>query len=120
MTNNSAAHSRFPKAIPFPRIERPHRPELWRTGQGAQGKRPAEPPDLRRPGRIELQDIRRRLGRPTTATAAAMDSSCQSPTASSRQNRPFLAPAACPAGRSIRRAPSANCSTWAPPSGRPS
>ena len=26
MTNNSAAHSPFPKAIPFPRIERPHRP----------------------------------------------------------------------------------------------
>lgn len=26
MTNNSAAHSRYPKSIPFPRIERPHRP----------------------------------------------------------------------------------------------
>ena len=26
MTNNSAARSHFPKAIPFPRIERPHRP----------------------------------------------------------------------------------------------
>ena len=43
MTNNSAAHSRFPEGHPLPAYRAPPPPGLWRTGQGAQGERPAEP-----------------------------------------------------------------------------
>ena len=49
MTSTSAAHSRFPKAIPFPRIERPHR----RGSGGLAGVRTAS--DL--PSRLIFGDL---------------------------------------------------------------
>ena len=47
MTNNNAAHGRYPKSISFPLIERPHRPGCGGLAGVRKASGPAEPPDLR-------------------------------------------------------------------------